>query len=151
MADTQPLAPTDAEIDALWVGQQLTVPQLVQRRAIARAALAKWGTPAGAGEVVACGNCGGTGWMVRDPDIGTDQECFVCDGSGRYSESATPQPTQPQAGAVPLTPFIPAQRGRLFYNRPKNVGKGLALADWHRVVQFIESAHGIKGGQHGTE
>jgi hypothetical protein len=32
--------------------------------------------------------------MVRDPDIGTDQECFVCDGSGRYSESATPQPTK---------------------------------------------------------
>ena len=31
-------APTDAEIDALWVGQQLTVPQLVQRRVIARAA-----------------------------------------------------------------------------------------------------------------
>ena len=30
--------PTDAEIDALWVGQQLTVPQLVQRRVIARAA-----------------------------------------------------------------------------------------------------------------
>jgi len=44
MTDTQPLAPTDAEIDALWVGQQLTVPQLVQRRVIARAALAKWGT-----------------------------------------------------------------------------------------------------------
>ncbi len=29
-----------------------------------------------------CGHCGGTGRMVRDPDIGTDQECFVCDGSG---------------------------------------------------------------------
>ena len=25
------------------------------------------------------------------------------------------------------------------------------LADWHRVVEFIEVAHGIKGGQHGTE
>ena len=48
--DTQPLAPTDADIDALWVGQQLTVPQLVQRRVIARAVLAKWGVqpvPAG--------------------------------------------------------------------------------------------------------
>jgi hypothetical protein len=29
-----------------------------------------------------CGGCGGTGHMVRDPDIGTDQECFACDGSG---------------------------------------------------------------------
>jgi len=24
--------------------------------------------------------------MVRDPDIGTDQECFVCDGSGYEPE-----------------------------------------------------------------
>lgn len=146
--------PTDAEIVALADATRTaegSANGYILPISFARAVLAKWGTPAGAGEVVACGNCGGTGWMVRDPDIGTDQECFVCDGSGRYSESATPQPTQPQAGAVPLTPFIPAQRGRLFYNRPKNVGKGLALADWHRVVQFIESAHGIKGGQHGTE
>ena len=33
-------------------------------------------------EPVACGNCNGSGRMVRDPDIGTDQECFVCDGAG---------------------------------------------------------------------
>jgi len=32
-----------------------------------------------------CGACAGTGRMVRDPDIGTDQECFVCDGSGKVS------------------------------------------------------------------
>lgn len=32
-----------------------------------------------------CGHCCGTGRMVRDPDIGTDQECFVCDGSGRVA------------------------------------------------------------------
>ena len=29
-----------------------------------------------------CGHCFGTGRMVRDPDIGTDQECFACDGTG---------------------------------------------------------------------
>ena len=29
-----------------------------------------------------CNACLGTGRMVRDPDIGTDQECFVCDGAG---------------------------------------------------------------------
>jgi len=28
------------------------------------------------------GNCYGSGRMVRDADIGTDQECFVCDGTG---------------------------------------------------------------------
>ena len=29
-----------------------------------------------------CGGCGGSGWVSRDPDIGTDQECFVCEGAG---------------------------------------------------------------------
>lgn len=37
-------------------------------------------------EPVACNHCLGTGQMVRDPDIGTDQECFVCDGSGFVTE-----------------------------------------------------------------
>jgi hypothetical protein len=34
------------------------------------------------GEPVACRACNGSGRIVRDPDIGTDQECFVCDGAG---------------------------------------------------------------------
>lgn len=60
----------------------------------------------------------------------------------------TPAPV----GVETITPFISAQRERLFYNRPENIGKGLAMADWHRVVQYVEAAHGIgiKGGQHGT-
>lgn len=29
-----------------------------------------------------CGACHGSGWVTRDADIGTDQECFVCDGTG---------------------------------------------------------------------
>lgn len=33
-------------------------------------------------EHVWCKHCHGTGCMIRDPDIGTDQECFVCDGIG---------------------------------------------------------------------
>ena len=33
-----------------------------------------------------CGCCCGTGFVVRDPDIGTDQECFCCNGSGRETE-----------------------------------------------------------------
>jgi len=41
----------------------------------------------------ACGNCSGSGRMVRDPDIGTDQECFVCNGSGHYATH--PQATEP--------------------------------------------------------
>ena len=37
-------------------------------------------------KMVPCPHCGGTGWMVRDPDIGTDQECFVCDGTGEIPD-----------------------------------------------------------------
>jgi hypothetical protein len=45
-----------------------------------------------------CPHCHGSGRMVRDPDIGTDQECFVCDGTGyvddeegRLKEFAPPE------------------------------------------------------------
>lgn len=33
-------------------------------------------------ESTACRACNGSGWVTRDADIGTDQECFVCDGKG---------------------------------------------------------------------
>lgn len=33
-----------------------------------------------------CGCCDGSGWVVRDPDIGTDQECYFCDGTGELDE-----------------------------------------------------------------
>ena len=110
----------------------------------ARAVLAKWGTPAPVGvePVVACGNCGGSGRMVRDPDIGTDQECFVCDGSGSFSEPATPQPTHAQP--VAREPLTNAQREKI-----------IEAVDWYNfpqdVIDAVERAHGIKGGQHGTE
>lgn len=29
-----------------------------------------------------CRCCNGSGRVVRDLDIGTDQECFVCEGTG---------------------------------------------------------------------
>lgn len=33
-----------------------------------------------------CATCNGSGWVTRDPDIGTDRECSVCDGKGRVSD-----------------------------------------------------------------
>jgi hypothetical protein len=39
-----------------------------------------------------CGNCKGSGWVTRDPDIGTDQECFVCGGSGAYPKEPEQEP-----------------------------------------------------------
>lgn len=112
----------------------------------ARAVLAKWGTPpAVAGEPVAYR------YKFKE-DL---QWQYTCNKSQAHRLAVveplytTPQPTQAQAGAVPLAPFISAQRERLYYNRPENVGKGASLADWHRIVQYIEAAHGIgiKGGQ----
>lgn len=152
--------PTDAELDELRQANsgRLNFVTLSEFRTIARAVLAKWGTPpAVAGEPVACGNCGGTGWMVRDPDIGTDQECFVCNGSGRYSESATPQPTKAQAGAVPLDE---ARRlfdagwkaAALFCDREDVVADG--IIGFGACPQFeaaFSAANGIKGGRHGAE
>ena len=34
-----------------------------------------------------CATCNGSGWVTRDPDIGTDRECSVCDGKGRVSDA----------------------------------------------------------------
>lgn len=47
-----------------------------------------------------CGACHGSGWVPRDPDIGTEQECFSCDGSGK-SEDAAPAAAN---GAMPELP-----------------------------------------------
>jgi hypothetical protein len=41
---------------------------------------------AGGSEKHECSHCNGSGRMVRDPDIGTDQECFVCDGTGYVND-----------------------------------------------------------------
>lgn len=134
--------PTDAELIALLGDRQFSSIGAV------REALRRWGTPpAVAGEPVA--------WLSTDC-IGERYLCFTKPKDSNPARplvfgDTTPQPTQAQAGAVPLTPFIPAQRERLYYNRPENVGKDASLADWHRIVQYIEAAHGIKGGQHGAE
>lgn len=40
------------------------------------------------GSIGECGACHGSGWVVRDADIGTDQECFSCGGSGLNDDPA---------------------------------------------------------------
>ena len=40
-----------------------------------------------------CDGCRGSGWIPRDPDIGTDQECFVCEGTGKNIDTTPPQRT----------------------------------------------------------
>lgn len=45
-----------------------------------------------------CNHCNGSGRMVRDQDIGTDQECFVCEGRGAVEPE---QPAQQWNAGVP--------------------------------------------------
>jgi len=47
-------------------------------------------------EPVMCGACNGSGHMVRDHDIGTDQKCFVCEGSGVFEDTTPPQRKEPE-------------------------------------------------------
>ena len=129
--------PTDAELDELRQANdgRLNFVTLREFRTIARAALAKWGTPpAVAGEPVA--------WLSpwRADQVTTDYDAYGEHGIPLYT---TPQPAQPQAGAVPLTD---EQIDAL--DLPPS-----GTATVRDLVRIIEAAHGIgiKGGQHGTE
>ena len=122
--------PTDAELQQLW---QNSNPTNFEAISFARAVLAKWGQPSGAGEAVyqfRRAHC--SDWYDGHADHG--------DGGGPYEERTlytTPQPTQVQAGAVPLSI---AEEERM-------------LAQWDYEMhgdraRYIEAASGIKGGQH---
>lgn len=94
----------------------------------------RWGTPAGAGEVVA--------WLSTD-SIG---ERYLCFTKPKDTDPArplvfgdtTPQPTQAQAGAVPLTD-----------EQIDGITSDNNLDSIHAVVRYVERLHGIKGADHG--
>lgn len=115
----------------------------------ARAVLAKWGTPAPVGvEPVAFLVCTEEG----DPDmvfLDRLEACQYCeDDDPPKPLYTTPQPTQAQAGAVPLTDEQLAEMMRETWGCA-------SIAPRHamKFARAIEAAHciGIKGGQHGTE
>ena len=90
--------PTDAELKAMW---QIHAADIGGIFSYARAVLAKWGTPApvGVGEVAE---------HYRNAIASACEGWTMPDGLRKHLETAlwsppTPQPTQPQAGAVPLT------------------------------------------------
>ena len=108
----------------------------------ARAVLAKWGTPpAVAGEPVA--------WEAKVPGYikYVTQSRYkkfsplAKEGYKPYkcSNCTTPQPTQAQAGAVPMS-----------HEAAKALVRKYGKDPLHLVLQ-VERHHGIKGGQHGTE
>lgn len=87
--------PTDAELQALWVSCDHPLLQ-----SFARAVLAKWGTPpAVAGEPVA--------EVISTNGLEAEFTCEMLHGHvpalGAVVYLSAPQPTQAQAGAVPLT------------------------------------------------
>ena len=131
--------PTDAELDALRQADngELNFVTLRQFRIIARAALAKWGSPVVAGEPVA--------WYEYNADLDAWFLAYSHNPKAKTRPlvfgDTTPQPTQAQAGAVPLTD-----------EQIKDLqDDGVFLGTCRQIVRAIEAAHGIKGGQHGAE
>ena len=127
--------PTDAELIALLGDRQFSSIGAV------REALRRWGTPAPVWvEPVA--------WLSTDC-IGERYLCFTKPKDSNPARplvfgDTTPQPTQAQSGAVPLTVDEVEQ----------------LIAQWsyelhgdraRYLVRMTEQHHGIKGGQHGAE
>jgi len=149
--------PTDAELIALLGDRQFSSIGAV------REALCRWGTPPAVAGEPEC-TCSakdmpfGTCCKVRsaferwydEQNDGRLQPFDVFKGGWieRHRLSSTPQPTQAQAGAVPLTDEQLAEMMRETWGCA-------SIAPRHamKFARAIEAAHGIgiKGGQHGTE
>lgn len=145
---TEQTQPTDAEISACILAAKVKCvhPEAVTTIEIARAVLAKWGTPAGAGEPVGYINQGmaphtkGKVVFHEKPTENLELRWWTPD----QPVFTTPQPTQAQAGAVPLTPE--QKHARNPYRHSRGAASiwlsGFAAAElWYRI--------GIKGADHG--
>ena len=149
--------PTPKEIDDLVY--ELRQAGKDDTYSLASAVLAKWGSPAPVGaEPVALlvrKNSWRDGhWETAPPNSPSYGLAWA---NQRMYVYATPQPTQPQAGEVPLDE---ARRlfdagwnaAALFCEREDVVADG--IIGFGACPQFeaaFSAGHGIKGGQHGTE
>lgn len=126
-----------------------------------------------------CPFCGGAPTTIERPDNidGTQFFYAIACYCGRHSACAhkmavrktpeiakadavaawntrTPQPTHPQAGAVPLTPEKIAEIADAAHREyDRLVASGQCAPRWSAVfAHFLEQHHGIgiKGGQHGS-
>ena len=138
--------PTDAELKALW---RIHAADIGGSIYYARAVLAKWGQPAQAAEPVAVVVPCYTPSGKRVALYSAKQDLPI--GTQLYT---TPQPTQAQAGAVPLDE---ARRlfdagwkaAALFCDREDVVADGIiGFGACPQVEAAFSAAHGIKGGQH---
>ena len=132
MTDKQ--TPTDAELEALLLdklpaSKHYIRPVIEKMVAAMQAAIDKWGQPAQAAEPVA--------WL--DPWTGTK----VTTDYDAYGKHGIPLYTAPQP--VAREPLTPEQiQDLLLCGNPTDEEMRLIRIGW-------DAAHGIKGGQHGTE
>jgi hypothetical protein len=97
-------------------------------------------------EPLACRACNGSGRMVRDPDIGTDQECFACEGSGVFEDTTTPPVAEPHK-RKPLTDEemkTVVEQELVNYWDGEYIDTTGARDCLTKFVRAIEAAHGIK-------
>lgn len=144
---TTPLAPTDAELDALIDQHRWDTTE--GRRDLTRAVLAKWGTPAPVGvEPVARLEIGKTKGGVSLTHI-AEPAAFQLP-EGMYALYTAPQPVERE-------PLTEAQVQALIETKHFRSGYELKASDqvcldWYRQgLRDGEHHHGIKGGQHGAE
>ena len=140
--------PTDAELDELRQANsgRLNFVTLSEFRTIARAVLAKWGTPAVAGKPVA--------WLSpwRADQVTTDYDAYGEHGIPLYT---APKPVERE----PLTDEavdLLCKVGPVYVLDGKVTRTPTQYRDELKAAQRYglrkgEHAHGIKGGQHGTE
>ena len=62
-----------------------------------------------------CGACLGSGWVSRDPDIGTEQECFSCDGTGKSNDAAPAAANGAPELPAPATMIVESDLGHRAY------------------------------------
>lgn len=159
--------PTDAELTECYkaangedVGkaQPLTTQRIFRAM---RAAIAKWGTPpAVAGDTIIEAPSSYQ-WITEPGSV----EHFGIPGQVRkvVANVATPQPTQAQAGAVPLTDgqilLLRLANSSLFHLferwNKKEIPHYQLMDEMGQVIEHVIRrtviANGIKGGQHGAD
>ena len=141
--------PTDAELKAMW---QLHAADIGGIFCYARAVLQRWGQPSGAGEAAE---------HYRNAIASACEGWTMPDGLRKHLETAlwsqpTPQPTQPQAGAVPLTDeqiktLMQAHRTAMLMTCKARVPECGAFAAIAQDLDWLCESFGIKGAQHGAK
>ena len=138
--------PTDAELKDMW---QLHAADIGGIFYYARAVLAKWGTPAGAGEAAE---------HYRNAIASACEGWTMPDGLRKHLETALwSLPTQAQAGEAPLTDeqvkaLMQAHRTAMLMTCKARVPECGEFAAIAQDLDWLCESFGIKhGGQHGTD